>query len=251
VRVFPFYGTKEIAGRERSRYVLWPFHIRSERLVPGYGWEERRVDFPVVSTIDGESLQSRAYGITAYTHTIDRRRGTEVVGAPWPLVLRARALGDTEYYTWRLFPFYGRSDRDGISSRFYAWPAYRWKAQDENDFHYRRQDVMLLLWRRQTLTSGDSGHRERLLTLFPALRSEHDDGRRFGQAPAVVDSLLPKNRGVLAMWAPLYGLVRWDTEPDGALDLNLGWGLAAREDGRWHGPWYLDLRPTREATSGG
>jgi hypothetical protein len=68
-----------------------------------------------------------------------------------------------------------------------------------------------------------------------------DDGRRFGQAPALADSLLPKNRGVLESWAPLWALYRWDTRPDGVRDWNVAWGLAAREDGRLRGPWHLDL----------
>src|ERR687888_398778 len=86
-----------------------------------------------------------------------------------------------------------------------------------------------------------SGHHEMVTTMFPWLRSEQDDWRAFGQAPALFDSLLPKNRGVVALWAPLYGLVRWDTRPDGARDWNLLFGLAAREDGRLRGPWHLEL----------
>src|SRR5439155_1145957 len=142
-RVLPFYGTREIVGEERTSYVLWPFHIRSERLVPGYGCERRR--------------------------------------------------------------------------------------------------VLEFLWRRQTLVNEASGHQEMVTTMFPWLRSEQDDWRAFGQAPALFDSLLPKNRGLLTLWAPLYNLVRWDTRPDGAHDWNLLWGLAAREDGRLRGRWYLEL----------
>lgn len=239
VRVWPFYGTKEVVGSERTSYILWPFHIRSERLVPGYGWETRRVDLPIVSAIDGAGRRSRAYGGVAYTHTVDERRGYEAIGSPWPLVFRSHLLGETAFQTWRVAPFYGRSDRDHVSSRFYAWPAWRTRTQDVEDFHYERRDAMLILWRRQEQSNETTGHRERLLTLFPALRSEEIDGRRFGQVPALADSLMPKNRGVQAMWAPLYGLYRWDTEPDGARSWNIGWGLLAREHGRLVGPWRL------------
>ena len=47
--------------------------------------------------------------------------------------------------------------------------------------------------------------------------------------------------GILALWAPLYALVRWDTRPDGARDWNAAFGLVAREDGRLCGPWHLEL----------
>jgi len=240
-RVFPFYGTKEIAGRERTRYVLWPFHLRSELLVPGYGWETRRIDFPVFSAIDGAQRWSRSYALGAYTHTVDQRRGYEAVGAPWPLVFRDRVLGEEHYRTWRFAPFYGRSDRDGIVRRFYAWPAWRTTIQDADDFHYERRDALLVVWRREEQESAVSGHRRRLLTLFPALRADEHDGRALGQAPALFDSILPENRGLHAVWAPLWGLVRWDTEPDGRRRWNVLWGLVAREDGRLVGPWHLAL----------
>jgi hypothetical protein len=252
-RIFPFYGETEIAGREHTSYVLWPFHIRTEKLIPGYGWERRRINFPVFSAIDGAGRRTRAYGLFAYTHTIDERRGIEHTGAPWPFVVRQRRLGEEEYEIWRAIPFYARSDVQGISSRLYAWPVYRRKWQDVDDFHYERRDVGLVLWRRQEQDSGGSGRHERLLTLFPVVRSEQEEWRAFGQAPALADSLMPKNRGIIAMWAPLWGVFRWDTRPDGTRDWNLLWGLVAREDGRLVGPWHLDLgsRGRAEAGRGG
>jgi hypothetical protein len=240
-RVWPFYGDDEIIGRQRTSYVLWPFHIRSARLIPGYGWEERRIDLPAYAAIDGAGRRTRAWGVLAHTHTEDYRRGTESTGAPWPFVVRERRLGEEEYYVWRLFPFYGRSDGGGVASRFYAWPVYRTRTQEVDGFHYERRDVGLVLWRRQTLVSEGSGRDESLLTMFPAIRAEREEWRRFGQVPALFDSLLPRNRGVLDSWAPLWALWRWDTRPDGARDWNLAWGLMAREDGRLRGPWHLEL----------
>ncbi len=238
-RVWPFYGDTEIVGREHTRYVAWPFHIRSSRLVPGYGWEERRLDFPAYATLQGASRRSVSYGIGAYTHTIDERHGYEAIGSPWPLVFRERALGATHFRVWRFAPLYGRSERDGITSTFYAWPAWRTTVQDNEDFHFERRDALLLLWRSQEQQSAASGHRQRLLTLFPLLRSEEHDERAYGQVPALADSLLPHTRGVLAMWAPLYGVFRWDTAPDGSRDWNLLWGLLARERGHLLGPWHV------------
>jgi len=245
-RVLPFYGTREVVGEERTSFVLWPFHIRSERLVPGYGWERRRIDLPFFAAIDGAGRRVRSYGLFAYTLAVDERKGTESIGAPWPLVFRQRRLGDRDWQVWRVFPFYARSDVRGISSRLYAWPAYRRKSEDVDDYHYERRRVLEFLWRRQTLVNETSGHRETLTTMFPWLRSERDDRRAFGQTPALLDSLLPKNPGLLALWAPLYGVVRWDTRPDGARDWNLLWGLAAREDGRLLAPWHLEFAPAAQ-----
>src|SRR5262249_43564172 len=187
---------------------------------------------PFFAGIDGAGREVRAYGLFAYIHTMDTRHGIESTGAPWPFVVRERLLGDTEYRVWRVFPFYGRSDVGGVSSRFYLWPAYRRKTQDVEDFHYRRDDAGVVVWRRQPRANERWGPRDHPLPLPGGLRGEQNDTRRFGQTPALIDSLLPKNVGVLTLWAPLYGFFRWDTRPDGQEDWSLLWGLAAREDGR-------------------
>ena len=201
-----------------------------------------------MSAIDGARRRSRFYGVFAHTHTVDQQRAYEAIGSPFPFVYRERALGDIEYRTWRFAPFYGRSDRPPFSSRFYAWPAYRVRRQDADDFHYERDDALLVLWRRQRQSNETSGHREQLSTVFPVSRSVESDGRRFGQMPAVFDSLMPKNRGVLALWAPLYGFYRWDTEPDGHAAWqafkHLHVGLKAR--GLGVKQWTRDLIVPRE-----
>lgn len=240
VRVWPFFGTKTIAGRERSGYVLWPFYVHSERLDDRYGWESRRVYFPVLSSLDGEHRRSRGWGMLGHTHTVDELAGYEATGAPWPVVFRERALGDETWRTWRLAPFYGYSDRDGIRSRFIAWPFFRSTEQDADDFHFRRRDAILILWRRQWQWNEATGQRSSLWTLFPLVRSTEENGRPAGQVPALFDSIIPTNRGVLAMWSPLWGLFRWDSSPAGDLDWNLLWGLVAREDGTLRGP--IDVR---------
>jgi len=250
-RVWPFYGDTAVAGRERERYVLWPFYVESERLVPDYGWERRLLVLPAYAALDGEQRTSRGYGVLAYTRTVDQRLGSEATGAPWPLVFRERRLGDETWRVWRLAPIYGRSDRDGIRSHFYAWPLYRTTDQDDDDFHFHRRDGVLVVWRHQREWDEATRRSRDLDTLLGVLRSDARDGRPAGQVPALIDSLLPANRGVLAMWAPLWGLFRWDTSPGGNLDWSLFWGLIARERGRLRPPWHLDTEPPMEARDDG
>lgn len=250
-RVWPFYGDTAVAGRERERFVLWPFYVESERLVPDYGWERRLLVLPAYAALDGEQRTSRGYGLFAYTHTIDERLGSEATGAPWPVVFRERRLGDATWRVWRLAPLYGRSERDGIRSQFYAWPLYRTTEQDDGDFHFRRQDGLLVVWRHQREWDEETRRSRDLDTFLGLLRSDARDGRPAGQVPALIDSLLPANRGVLAMWAPLWGLFRWDTSPSGHLDWSLLWGLAARERGRLRPPWSVETMPPTETPDGG
>jgi hypothetical protein len=237
VRLFPFYGTTTIADREDSGFALWPFVTWDDRTTDA-GVERRRVYFPALATIDGPERTTRGYGLVGYVHTIDRRRGTETIGSPWPLVVRERALGADEYDTWRIFPLYGRARDAGIERRFYLWPSYRTLVQDQGTFHFRRRDAMLILWRSERSWDDASGRAQGLSTLAPLWRIDEMDGRTYGQVPAPLDSLVPYARGVRALWAPLTAVVQW-ADDERSTDWSVLFGLVGRRHGRLHGPWYV------------
>ncbi|MGH7895846.1 MAG: hypothetical protein ACREQL_14335, partial [Candidatus Binatia bacterium] len=245
VRVWPVFGSTTIAGYEQSGYAAWPVVVWSDRQDPTYGAERRRVVFPFVARLDGETRESRAYLLTGYTHSIDRRRGVESTGAPWPLVFRERHLGAGDDFTWRVAPFYGRSDVDGIVRHFYLWPLWRTVVDDRGDFHFRRRDALLLAWRSQWDWDDASGASHALTTLVGGFRSERTGDRASGQAPALLDALLPANRGIRALWAPLTALLSWETGPAGT-EWELGYGLVGRRRGALHGPWYIHDDAGRE-----
>src|SRR5262249_19710284 len=171
--------------------------------------------------------------------------------SPWPVIFRDRRLGEEGYRVWRLAPFYGWSDREGIRSSFVLWPLYRTTDQEDGDFHFHRRDGLLVVWRPQREGDPGTGHSRALDTLLGVLRSDAVNGRSAGQVPALMDSLVPANRGILAMWAPLWGVFRWDTSPGGHLDWSLLWGLASRERGHLRSPWFIDRAPPTEDDDGG
>lgn len=239
LRVWPLAGFTDIPDEQRTRFLFWPFWIDQERAVPGYGRERRRVRFPFWAALDGEWRHSEGWGVLAYTRTVDRRLGTEAVGSPWPLVLRERPLGEDRWRTFRIPPFWGRSEQGGVRSRFWLWPLLRATDQDEPDFHARRRDLALILGRAQWGWDEASGRRESLVTLLPLIRHVARDGAVAGQSPALVDALTPRNRGVLALWAPLWALLRWESEGGDTADWTLAWGLLGRQRGRLRGPlWW-------------
>lgn len=243
VRLWPLWGWREIAGRGRLRFVLWPFYIKEDRFLPGGKTERRRVLFPLYASTHGPGYRSRSYGpLLFYTHTVDERLGVEYWGFPWPLAVRQRELGSDSDRLFRIIPFFGYRDAGGISARFYLWPLYRHRAQDAPGYHYERRDILLLAWRRQEEVSAATRQRRRLTTIFPLLRSEHSGRRREGQVPALLDSLMPRNEALLAVDAPLWGVFRWWTGPSGTLDWELLWGMLGREGGHWVAPWRFTER---------
>jgi hypothetical protein len=246
LRLWPLWGDTDLAGRAHTRFVLWPFYIASDVHDPRYGDEHRLVVAPFWASLDGPWRTTRGWGVLGRTHTVDRLRGYEAIGSPWPLVYRERRLGDEEWEVERWAPVWGRSDVDGVHSRFWAWPLARALDQDQGDDHYRRRDGLLILWRDEREWNEDTGHAAALWTLFPLLRQVASDGRVAGQTPALVDALAPRSRGVATQWAPLWSLLSWRTDDAGDdLDWSLLWGLVSRERGRLRGPIHLDLDEAR------
>jgi len=246
LRLWPLWGETDIAGREHSRFVLWPFYVESDRHDPQYGDEHRLLVVPFWASLDGPERTSRGWGVLGRTHTIDRRIGSEAIGSPWPFVYRERALGDETWRVERWAPFWGRSDVGGIHSRFWLWPLARAVDQDQDDDHYRRRDALLILWRDEREWNEETGHHAALWTLFPLLRQVASDDRVAGQAPAILDAIAPRSRGVATQWAPLWSLLAWHTDDAGRLDWSLLWGLVARERGRLRGPVHLELGEGRD-----
>jgi hypothetical protein len=251
LRLWPFWGETTIPGREASRFVLWPFYVESTRHDPRYGDEHRLLVLPVWASLEGPQRTSTGWGVLGYTHTVDRVLGSEAVGSPWPFAYRERALGEATWRVERWAPLWGRSDVGGIRSRFWLWPLARATDQDADDFHYRRRDGLLFLFRDETQWNEATGRRAGLWTLFPLLRQTVADHRVAGQVPALLDALAPRSRGVDALWAPLWSLLAWRSGADGTLDWSLAWGLLGREDGRLRGPLHWsDDPPAREARHG-
>ena len=120
VRVWPFYGTQEIAGRERD--ALRPVAVlrreRAARPRVRLGAAPAR---PARSyaALDGDVGAPAAAGASSPTPT-----PSTSAPAPRPSARPGRSssasarLGEEDWRVWRLAPFYGRSDRDGIRSRF-------------------------------------------------------------------------------------------------------------------------------------
>ena len=242
LRLFPFWGRTRVGERGDSGFLLWPFVTWDDRPTPDGGVERRRVWFPVLATVDGPDRTVRGWGVAGWLHAVDRRRGTETTGAPWPFVVREGPIGSTAYDVWRVFPLYGRSQGAGTTRRFWLWPAFRTLDQDDETFHFRRRDAMLLAWRSEREWDDATGRSRSLTAVAGLWRSDTLDDRWTGQVPAVVDSIVPRARGVRELWAPLTALVRWDVTPTDA-SWSVLFDLASRRGGRLRGPWYVDDDP--------
>lgn len=235
-RVWPLYGRRTLGGHHHSGFLAWPFYIWQREERAGIR-EDRRIVFPVLASIESKNLSSRGYGISLFTHTLDRKLGRETFGFPWPLSIYERQSASGATTTLRIFPFYQKRVSPSGVSRFVGWPLFRQKREDGRGYHHRRTDLFLLLFRKEQEDSEEELRERSLFTLFPFFRRMTDGDHSSAGAPALLDSLLPGNRVVLDLYAPLWQLWTRERDERGG-SWTLLWGAISGEGSRIEYPWY-------------
>jgi hypothetical protein len=238
-RIWPLYGWDQDGETDRYMYVLWPFYISREKHFTRPECEQQLIMFPFYSSIDSPTTYSRAYGL--FTHSIDRKAGTETWGFPWPLWLTQYELNSGKRTALRLAPFYGDSHFGDLHSHFVMWPVYRWRSQDLEDYSYSRSDVFWLLYRNIDEAQPQTRHRRHVRTLFPLYRAVADDDHEEMGTLALLDALFPRNANIQQLYAPLWQLYTRERDADLPPRWSMLWDLISSDGKRVRYPVYLDL----------
>lgn len=238
-RIWPLYGWNQDGEAARYTYVLWPFYVAREMHFTRPEREQQLVMFPFYSRTDSPTTRSRSYGF--FTHTIDRKAGTETWGFPWPLWLAQHEVATGKRTSLRLAPFYGNSHFGELHSQFVMWPLYRWRTQDLEDYRYTRSDVFWLIYRDIDEAQPQTRHRRRARTLFPLFRSVADDDHEESGTLALLDALFPRNPDIQRLYAPLWQLYSRERDADRPPRWSMLWDLVSSDGTQVRYPVYLDL----------
>jgi hypothetical protein len=238
-RIWPLYGWNQDGETERYRYVLWPFYISREIHFTRPEREQQLVMFPFYFSIDSPTMRSRAYGF--FTHTIDRKAGTEAWGFPWPLWLAQYDLARRKRTSLRLAPFYGDSQFGDLRSRFLLWPLYRWRTQETDDYRYSRSDLIWILYRNIDEVQTQTRHRRHVRALFPLFRVVADDDHEHMGTLALLDALFPRNPDIQRLYAPLWQLYTRERDAELAPRWSMLWDLISSDGRQVRYPVYLDF----------
>jgi hypothetical protein len=238
-RIWPFYGWDQNGETDRYRYVLWPFYISREIQFTRPERQQQLVMFPFYASIDSPTTHSRSYGL--FTHTIDRKAGTETWGFPWPLWLAQYESATGKRTSLRLAPFYGNSRFGNLHSRFILWPLYRWRTQETDDYRYTRSDIFWVLYRNIDEVQTQTHHRRHVRALFPLFRVVADDEHEETSALALLDALFPRNPDIQRLYAPLWQLYTREREADRPPRWSVLWDLISSDGRQVRYPVYLDL----------
>jgi hypothetical protein len=244
LRFWPLAGYTEVAHKEKTRYLLWPFYVSSDTQDAKGMTVSSRLYYPLHSRIDSTRVTHRGYllpfFIPTFSTTIDREAGIRTTSVLWPLLMKQTELSTGRTLTTRLFPFWQSANRHGSQRNFYAWPLFR-SRHWQNDQYQRRSLTGLLFLVRSIDEQSDSG-RYRLHTVAGLLKDVEQYGRRRGQVPAPLGSLFPHNPHLETLYSPLWQVLAWRRESSKSkLEWNILWGLAQRRADGWHGPIGLSL----------
>jgi hypothetical protein len=143
---------------------------------------------------------------------------------PWPIVIVARGDGKT---ITRVFPLFSQAHDGEQESDFYLWPIYRYNHFHAGVFDRERTRILFYLFGNLTEKNTDTGgvrHRVALWPLFTWQRDFNDKERL--QILALIEPVLPNNRGVERNWSPLWSLWRSEGNPKaGAASQSLLWNF--------------------------
>ena len=243
VRIWPIYGRTRLGDEYESSYRGWPLDIRAVEH-PGTAGETRtRIAWPLFSTVDGPTVESRSYGfllfLPLYTRTIDHAAGMEIRGFPWPVWSEETDLKTGERRSIRLTPIYENRVTATQRQMFYGWPFYRYREGLGDDASYRRTDVLFVLYRDES--EGDGTRYARTHALLPFWISRERGGHESAQSITLLDGMFPQNEPLQRLYAPLYRI--YGIGPDGTRDVL--WRMWTFGAGKLRPPWYFS-RDSRE-----
>lgn len=240
--VWPFYGAAHkrvtsqtngfgdvfIVGGYDHSFVLWPFWLRQDN---GIGTENPvvfRASLPLFVYDRSPMLDMTTVLWPFFTWMDNREKQYREWQLPWPVVIFARGEGKT---TSRVFPFFQNSHNATQTSDFYLWPVYTHRRVHSDPLDLRRNRVLFYLYSDMTEKNTQTGEQKERLDMWPFFTWHRDfNGNSRLQVLALLEPILPNNRGVERNWSPLWSLWRAEKNPrTGASSHSLLWNLY-RED---------------------
>jgi hypothetical protein len=143
---------------------------------------------------------------------------------PWPFVIFTRGEGKT---TSRVWPLFSQSRNKTMESDSYLWPFYRYHRFHGDLLDQQKTRVMFYLYEDTVEKNVETGAQKRRVDMWPFFTWNRDfDGNERLQILALLEPVVPDNRGVERNWSSLWSLWRAECNPKtGASSRSLLWNL--------------------------
>jgi hypothetical protein len=222
------FGETEIFGGYDRFFALWPVYFHQNSGLGTDDPETFRAVLPLYALSRAPQRDVTSVLWPFFTLVDDRAKKYHEWDGPWPFIAIARGEGKT---TTRFWPLFSRAHNDTLESDFYLWPLYKYNRQHTEVLDRERTRVLFYLFsnvNEKNLKTGAERQRMDVLPLF-TWRRDFNGNRRL-QILALVESVLPNNRGIERNWSPLWSLWRSENNPQaGATSQSLFWNLYRRD----------------------
>jgi hypothetical protein len=222
------FGDIETIGGHDNFFALWPFFFKTTSGIGTDNPEKSSTLTLVYSVTRSPKRDSTSALWPFFTWIDDRGQKYREWEGPYPFVVVARGDGKT---TTRVWPLFGRSHNDSLEKNFYLWPLYRHKRLHTEALDERRTRVLFFLYENTTDKNLETGAEKRRVDAWPFFTYHRDfNGNNRLQILALLEPVVPNNRGVERNWSPLWSV--WRSENNlktGASSRSLLWNLYRRD----------------------
>ena len=218
------FGEVETVGGYDKSFALWPFYLRQNNGIGTGNPEKFRASIPFYVTSRSPMRDSTSVLWPFFTWIDDREKKYREWQDPWPFVIYARGEGKT---TSRVFPLFSRSHNNEIENDSYLWPVYQYHRLHADPLDRIRERILFYLYDDTVEKNTETGTEERRVDMLPFFTYHRDfNGNSRLQILALIEPVLPDNRGIERNWSPLWSLWRAEDNPKtGAGSHSLLWNL--------------------------
>ena len=218
------FGEVETVGGYDKSFALWPFYLRQNNGIGTGNPEKFRASIPFYVTSRSPMRDSTSVLWPFFTWIDDREKKYREWQDPWPFVIYARGEGKT---TSRVFPLFSRSHNNEIENDSYLWPVYQYHRLHADPLDRIRERILFYLYDDTVEKNTETGTEERRVDMLPFFTYHRDfNGNSRLQILALIEPVLPDNRGIERNWSPLWSLWRAEDNPKtGASSRSLLWNL--------------------------
>jgi hypothetical protein len=218
------FGDISIIAGHDDFFALWPFYFHQDNGIGTDNPEKFRASIPFYVESRSPKRDSTSVLWPFFTRIDDREKKYREWQGPWPFVIFTRGEGKT---TSRVWPLFSRSHNSEMESDSYLWPLYQFHRLHSDPLDQQRTRVAFYLYENTVEKNTETGAEKQRVDMWPFFTWHRDfNGNSRLQILALLEPVLPNNRGIECNWSPLWSLWREENNPKtGANSRSLLWNL--------------------------
>jgi len=222
------FGDTKLVGGHDDFFALWPVFFHDNNGIGTDNPEKFRAGIPLYAYSRSPKRDSTSVLWPFFSWIDEREKKYREWQGPWPFVVFTRGEGKT---TSRVWPLFSQSHNATLESDSYLWPVYTYRRTHSDPLDLQRTRVVFYLYANTVEKNTATGAEKRRVDALPFFTFHRDfNGNRRLQILALLEPVLPGNRGIERNWSPLWSIWVSENNPrTGASSQSFLWNLYRHE----------------------